>query len=76
MFEMFGQPEIERRGGIGGGDKIPAGTPAADVVERGERRVADIGRLERLGLTDTLVTLLRRRDPASLRPVPLAAKFT
>ena len=36
VLDMLGQPEIERRIGIGGGDDIPSGAAIADVVERGE----------------------------------------
>jgi hypothetical protein len=34
MLHAFGQPEIERRVGVRGGDEVPAGAPAADMVER------------------------------------------
>ena len=36
MLDMLGQPEIERRIGIGSRDNIPTGAAVADVVERGE----------------------------------------
>jgi FMN reductase len=37
---------------------------------------SETARKDLVGLTDTLVLLLRRLDPASLGPMPLAAKFT
>ena len=36
MLHMLVQAEIQRRVGVGGGDQVPAGAPAADMVERGE----------------------------------------
>jgi hypothetical protein len=34
------------------------------------------GKLASVALTGTLITLARRPDPASLGPIPRAAKFT
>src|SRR5205807_10187902 len=33
VFHVLGQPEIQRRIRIGGGDQVPAGAAAADMVE-------------------------------------------
>ena len=46
VLHVLGQPEIERRVGVRGGDQVPAGAPAADMVERGEAPRDQIGRLE------------------------------
>jgi hypothetical protein len=46
VFQMLGQAEIERRVGVGGGDQVPPGAPAAQMVERGEAARDQIGRLE------------------------------
>ena len=36
VLHMLGHPEVERRIGVGGGDDVPAGAPATDVIERRE----------------------------------------
>ena len=46
VLHMLGQPEIERRVGVRGGDQVPAGAAAADMVERGEAPGDRVGRLE------------------------------
>ena len=46
MLHMLLQPEVQRRIGIGGGDEIPAGAPAADMVEGGEFAREVIGLVE------------------------------
>ena len=38
MVQMFVEAEIQGRVRIGGGNDVPAGPAAADVVERGETR--------------------------------------
>jgi hypothetical protein len=47
MLHVFVEPEIERSVGIGGGHDVPAGAPAADMVERGKSACNVIGRVER-----------------------------
>ena len=46
VVHVLGQPEIQRGVGIGGGDQVPAGAAAADMVERGKAAGDHIGRLE------------------------------
>ena len=46
VLHVLVEPEIERRVRIGGGDDVPAGAAAADVVERGEPARDVIGRVE------------------------------
>ena len=43
---MFGQAEVQRRIGIGGGDDVPAGASSAQVVEGGEAARDMEGRVE------------------------------
>ncbi len=47
VLHVLAQAEIERRVGVRGGDEVPAGPPAADVIERGEPPGDQPGRLER-----------------------------
>ena len=46
MLHVLLQPEVQRRIRIGGGDDVPAGASAADVVERGEPAGDVVGRVE------------------------------
>src|SRR6516225_9216892 len=46
MLHMVVHAEVRRRIGIGGGDEIPAGPPAADVIEGGEFASEVIGLVE------------------------------
>ena len=46
VLHMLVQPEIERRVRIGGGDDVPAGAAAAQMIERGEAPRDVIGRIE------------------------------
>ena len=46
VLHVLVEPEIQRRVRIGGGDDVPAGAAAADVVERGEPARDVIGRVE------------------------------
>ena len=46
VLHVLVEPEVQRRVRIGGGDDVPAGAPAADVVERGEAARDVIGRVE------------------------------
>src|SRR5437763_1472885 len=46
MLHMLGQSEIERGVGVRGGDQVPAGAPAAEMVERGETARDRVGRLK------------------------------
>ena len=46
VLHLLGQPEIERRVGVRSGDQVPAGAPAADMVEGGETPRDRVGRLE------------------------------
>ena len=46
VLHVIVEPEIQRRVRIGGGDDVPAGAPAADVVERGEAAGDMIGLVE------------------------------
>ena len=46
MLHVLGEPEIQRCVGVGGGNQVPAGTAAADVVERREAPGDQVGRLE------------------------------
>ncbi|MBV8133122.1 MAG: NAD(P)H-dependent oxidoreductase [Alphaproteobacteria bacterium] len=54
--------------------------PTSVYVTGGDFRdgelTSETARKELVALTDTLMTLARRLDPASLGPMPLAAKFT
>ena len=46
VLHVLVEPEIERGVRIGGGDDVPAGAAAADVIERGEAARDVIGRVE------------------------------
>ena len=46
MLHMLFQPEIQRRVGVGRGDDVPAGAPAAEMIERGEAARDVIGLVE------------------------------
>ncbi len=46
VLHVIVEAEVERRVGIGGRDDIPAGAPAADVIERGEAARDMIRRIE------------------------------
>ena len=47
MLHVIGHAEIQRRIGIGGGDDVPAGAAATEMVERSETPGHVIGRIER-----------------------------
>ena len=49
VLHVLVEAEIQRRVRIGGGDDVPAGAPAADVVERGEPAGDVVGRVEGRG---------------------------
>ena len=46
VLHVLVEAEIQRRVGVGGGDDVPAGAAAADVVERGEAAGDMIGLVE------------------------------
>src|SRR6266508_1483421 len=46
VLHMLLHSEIQRRIRIGGGDNVPAGAPAAEMVERSEAPCDVIGRVE------------------------------
>ena len=46
VLHVLLEPEVQRRIRIGGGDDVPAGAPAADVVEGGEPAGDVIGHVE------------------------------
>ena len=46
VLHVLVEAEIQRRIGIGGGDDVPAGAAAAEVIERGEAARDVIGRVE------------------------------
>ncbi len=46
MLHVFAHAEIERCIRVGGGDDVPAGAAAADMVERGEAARHVVGRIE------------------------------
>ena len=47
VLHVLVEPEVERRVRVGGGDDVPAGTAAAEMVERGEAARDVIGSVER-----------------------------
>src|SRR5262249_31514386 len=46
MLHMLLHPEIQRRIRMGGGDNVPAGAPATEMVERSEAPCDVIGRVK------------------------------
>jgi FMN reductase len=54
----------------------PTGVYVTGGDFRDGRLTSDSARNDLAALTGTLITLMRRLDPASLGPLPLAAKFT